>query len=322
MASADFLVPDRDAAVAMVQRALGFGEPKPRLSSGGPGRGFQVTFCRPHRSLRQSPTLVELIEAASLDPALPLSNVVPNVAGLAARQGDRPLKTHGAPVASSSLDELIERVRSRGLRHWVQPPSEPYPFPRLWMGITADDLADHRGGDGGLMIEVVDTRTVGLPAEVVASDASGASDLPLDDSEAGTMVRTAARAFLVDDLDHCLDELGFAFGWEPERGPEEAHGGSRRAVLGFRLPQSARIELLEPGAATEAAEFLRRWGPGVWSVRIAVTDLEAKADDLRARGTPFDRVFTGFEDPAVVLRVDPKATPGCRFEFAPLVVGR
>jgi len=114
MASADFLVPDRDAAVAMVQRVVGFGEPKPRWSWGAPGQGFRVTFCRPHRTLRQSPTLVELIEPAPVDPARPMSDVVWNVAGLAARQGDRPLKTHGAPVASSAVDDLIERVRSLG----------------------------------------------------------------------------------------------------------------------------------------------------------------------------------------------------------------
>src|SRR5205807_5679351 len=89
MASADFLVPDRDASVAMVRRVLGFGEPKPRWSWGDPGRGFRVTFCRPNRTLRQSPTLVELIEPAPVDPARPESDVVANVAGLAARQGDR-----------------------------------------------------------------------------------------------------------------------------------------------------------------------------------------------------------------------------------------
>src|SRR5207247_78849 len=90
-ASADFLVPDRDAAVAMVQRVLGIGEPKPRWSMGEPGQGFRVTFCRAHPSLAASPTLIELIEAAELDPRRSLSEVVPNVGGLAALQGDRPL---------------------------------------------------------------------------------------------------------------------------------------------------------------------------------------------------------------------------------------
>jgi Glyoxalase/Bleomycin resistance protein/Dioxygenase superfamily len=166
---------------------------------------------------------------------------------------------------------------------------------------------------------------VGLPPEVVASDARDASDAtgtgdePLNDDTAGTMVRTAARVFLVDDLDRSLAELALAFGWEPERGPARSDDGSRRAVLGFRLPQSARVELLEPAEGTEAGAYLRAWGPGVWSIRIAVTDLDAKADDLRARGTPFARVRTGFDDLPVILQVDPQATPACRFEFGPVV---
>ena len=316
LASADFLVPDRDAAVAMVQRALGFGEPKPRWSAGGDGKGFRVTFCRPHPNLRQSPTLVELIEPAPLDPALPLSDVVANVAGLSAAQGARPVKTHGTPVASSSVEEMIERVRSLGLRHWVQPGRPNYPFLRLWTGIAEDDLSDHRGGDGGLMIEVVDTQTVGLPAEALAAPPE-----PIDDSAAGTMVRTAARTFLVDDVGWSVDELAHTFGWEPEGDVTTGADGSRRAVLGFRLAQSARLELLAPAAGTEAGAFLREWGPGAWTVRIAVRDLDAKAEDLRARGTPVTRVETGFDDPPVVLRVEPAATPACRFEFAALDAG-
>lgn len=336
LASADFLVPDRDAAVAAVQRALGFGEPKPRWSMGGPGQGFRVTFCRPHPSLQQSPTLVELIEAAELDPGRPLSEVVPNVAGLAQLQGDRPLKSHGTPVASSAVDELVERVRSRGLRHWVQPSSDRYPFRRLWMGITAEDLAGYRAGtDGGLMLEVVDTATLGLPPAAFNPQPPPQPDPPAadpqppphPDSQSGGMVRTAARGFLVDDLDRALDELAEVFSWEPELGPERGEDGSRRAVLGFRLPQSARIELLSPArgsradrdtdrdADSEAGAFLDRYGPGVWHVRIAVRDLDAKADDLRDRGTPFTTARTGFENPETVVRVATAATPGCLFEF-------
>ena len=310
LASADFLVTDRDAAVAAVQRALGFVEPKPRWSRGGPASGFEVTFCRPNPSLRDSPTLVELIAPADLDAARPLAEVVPNVAGLAALQGDRPLKTHGAPVASTAVEDLIETVRSRGLRHWVQPSSDAYPFHRLWMGITADGLADYRpGGDGGLMLEVVDTATLGLPPVL-----QGLAPAP-ETTGAGSMVRTATRCFVVDGLDRRLDGLAGTFSWEPELGPEAGERGARRAVLAFRIPQSSRIELLEPAAGTTEAEFLGRFGAGVWAVRIAVHDFAAKAEDLRARGTPFREVRTGFERPETVLRVDMSATPGCLFEI-------
>ena len=313
LASADFLVPDRDAAVAAVQQALGFVEPKPRWSFGWPGRGFEVTFCRPTPALRHSPTLVELITDAPLDPSRPLTEVVPNVAGLVALQGDRPLKTHGAPVGSTDVDDLIERVRGRGLRHWVQPSSRAYPFRRLWMGINEDGLADYRTGtDGGLMLEVVDTRTLGLPEELVADTSTGGDRVPVG------MVRTSTRCFLVDDLDRSLGELAATFDWEPELGPETSENGSRRAVLGVKIARSARIELVQPGRGTDEVAYLTRFGPGVWAVRIAVSDLGAKAGDLRARGTPYTEVRTGFERPQTVLRVDTAATPGCLFEFEPV----
>jgi len=280
LASADFLVPDRDAAVAMVQQVLGLGEPNPRWSHGGPGWGHRVTFCRAHPSFAQSPTLIELIEPTDVDTHRPLGEVVPNVAGLAELQGNRPLKTHGAPVASSSVEELIERVRVRGIRHWVQPGTDAYAFERLWIGITAEQLAGYRPeADGGLMLEVVPTATLGLPPEAYEPPTEIGNDTAHD--VAGAMVRTAARVFFVDDLERSLDALGNLCAWEPERGP-----------------------------------FLARWGPGVGPVRIAVHDLDTLAADLRARGTPFREVRTGFEEPETVLRVDPAATPACCFEFA------
>jgi len=181
------------------------------------------------------------------------------------------------------------------------------------MGITEDGLADYRtGGDGGLMLEVVDTRTLGLPEALLTG-----TEPPNDPVPVG-MVRTSTRCFLVDDLDRSLRELVDAFAWEPELEPERSENGSRRAVLGFKVAQSARIELLQPARDTDEGTFLERFGPGVWAVRIAVHDLGAKADDLRARGTLCAEVATGFERRATLLRVDPAATPGCLFEFEPV----
>jgi hypothetical protein len=298
--------------VAAVQRALGFTPPKARWSHGEAGQGFRVTFCRPNPSFVQSPTLIELIEPAPLDPGRPLGEVVPNVHGLVELQRDRPLKTHGAPIAASRVDDLVESVRSKGVRHWVQPGRSGFPFLRLWIGITAEALSGYQpDDDGGLMLEVVDTATLGLPADALLTDPPTPADLA-----PGTMVRTLSRGFLVEDLDRTLDCLMKTFDWEPEQPPDRADDGSRRAVLGFTLGQSARIEVLQPAGDREETEFLRRYGPGIWHARIGVHGLEEKAEDLRVRGTPFRVVHTGFAEPDVVLRVEPTVIPGCLFEFA------
>jgi hypothetical protein len=130
------------------------------------------------------------------------------------------------------------------------------------------------------------------------------------------MVRTVARCFLVSDLDRSLAQIFDTFGWEAdavERGPRGA-----RALLRFRLAQSAHVELLAPAAGSEEATFLESWSPGVWAVRIGVADLDAKAADLGARGTSYQVIETGFADPPRVLRVDMAATPGCLYEFSQL----
>jgi hypothetical protein len=309
LAVADYLVADLDASVTALHGTLGIEPPKPSWYSGGPGTGSRNTFCRVNRSRLDAPTVIGLMETAELDQARPQSDVMPHVVGLAALQGSRPFRTHGAPVAAPGMEELIESLCRRGIRHWVQPPSQIYPFQRVWMGIT-DGWGDYRpDGDGGLLLELVERDALGLPPEAYGAAA------PADDAPDGSMLSIVSRGFLVADLARSLDQLAETFGWRPEQGPERALDGSRRAVLGFRMARSARIELIEPAGAREEAEFLRQWGPGVWHTRIAVKNLDAKAEDLRSRGTTFREVQTGFSAPELVLRVDPTDTPGCLFEF-------
>ena len=119
LGSADFLVPSRAAAVAAAQSALGFPAPRPQWSSGEPGRGFSVTFMRPHKSLAVSPTLLEVIAVEELAPdADPRAGIV-NIRAMSELQGDRPVKTHGVVVGTSQIEEIIERIRSDGRRHWI-----------------------------------------------------------------------------------------------------------------------------------------------------------------------------------------------------------
>ena len=120
------------------------------------------------------------------------------------------------------------------------------------------------------------------------------------------MVRIVAREYLVDDLDDTLRVLERNLRWAPASVLEQ--DGARGAVMPFRAPRSARLELLEPTGPGRVAEAYEQVGAGAWTIRISVVDVEAKADDLAARGTPFT-LESG------VLRPDPERTLQVPFEF-------
>jgi len=57
----------------------------------------------------------------------------------------------------------------------------------------------------------------------------------------------------------------------------------RRAVFRFKVPYSAELEVLERVTSGEVKDSLDTWGPGSWAILIAVNDVDAKAEDLRAQ---------------------------------------
>jgi hypothetical protein len=141
---------------------------------------------------------------------------------------------------------------------------------------------------------------------------------PLPDPEflPGSMVRVLRRSWIVEDLGSTLSALDRNLDWQPRIGPETlAAIGCRRAIFGFSHPRSAELELLEPIAAGEVKDSLDAWGPGSWTIRIGVNNIEAKAEDLRRRGTAFE-TRTPPDDARPILRVDtgPLGVPGL-FEF-------
>ena len=75
-----------------------------------------------------------------------------------------------------------------------------------------------------------------------------------------------------------------------------------------RVPRSARLELVQPKGAGRAADAYAELGPGAWTVRVSVVDLDAKAADLAQRGTR--HVIESGR-----LRPDPAETLNVPFEF-------
>src|SRR5262249_15277486 len=149
----------------------------------------------------------------------------------------------------------------------IDPVTAELPFPRLFLGMTADDLTGYDSAvDGGLFVEVV-------PFDVVNARAA-----PVAPLVPGTMVRIVARTFLLADLDATLAALRCTLGW-PDHIDIEMRPDGRRVVLAPTLPESASLELVEPTGG-RLGDFYDRYGAGPHAVRIGVRGLEVKLEEL------------------------------------------
>src|SRR5262245_2668983 len=220
---------------------------------------------------------------APLDPAIDPALTLPFLPGLLAAQGHRPWKTHANELATSDIGSVAARLRRNGCRFHAMPSTDAIPYTRLWLGWTSDEPGAYQPDvDGGLRSETCETG--GLRQGPTLWEPPPDPELP-----PGSMVRVLRRSWIVEDLRSTLSALEQNLGWQPRLGPEiDAAIGCRRAVFGFVHPRSAELELLEPTAAGEVKDSLDAWGPGSWTIRIGVNDLDAKAEDLQRRGTAFE----------------------------------
>lgn len=309
--SADLMVPDPDATAAVLVKALGVKE-HPGWRQGFGNHSYVAWFLRVHPSLAVAPTRLE--PQGHLDVENPSDPFFePYLNSLIDFQGPaRPIKTHATVLVTRRFGELVERLVRRRLPFRIAPRSPEMPFDRLWVGVTPENPRYSPEVDGGLCVEILPIEPLQMPAETFQVPPPAPRD-----AAPGEMVRIVSRAFLVRDLDKTLRRLSTNLDWEPA-GPVEVieDEGYRRARMAFALPHSATVELIEPVRwSSETGTFLHTWGPGPYAIRIAVNGLEAKADDLEARGTGFS---WRPESPAVGNRrivVDPVALDGVLIEF-------
>jgi hypothetical protein len=306
LCNAEVIVEDVAVAEKVFVEALGFPQPRPSWSNKEPGFGFTYLFARVHPSLAVSPTRIEAMALAPLDPAIDPDSTLSFLPKLLAAQGSRPWKTHANEIATSDIHAVAQRLSRNDCRFHEM----PGPFTRLWLGWTAEDPGAYQPQtDGGLFIEFIETAALGKGAALW--EPQPAPDLP-----AGAMVRVMRRSWITDDIAFTLKALERNLGLRPALGPVlDTELGAHRAVYRFSHPRSAELEVLEPLSAGEIRESLDAWGPGSWAIRIGVTNVLAKADDLRRRGTPFEARLGAHNE--IVLRVDTGAmdVPGI-FEFA------
>ena len=307
--NAEVIVDDVALAERVFVETLGFPEPRPSWSGKVPGYGFTWLFARVHPSLKVSPTRIEAMAVAPLDPAIDPRLTIPFLPQLLAAQGDRPWKTHANELASSDIDGVAARLERNGCRFYPMPRSDVAPFMRLWLGWTADEPGKYQpDDDGGLFLEICETAALIQSSDFF--DLAPEPQLP-----AGAMVRVLRRSWLVEDLHDTLSALDRNLGLRPAVEPDtDDYLGSRRAVFRFAHPRSAELELLEPVAPGDAKDSIDAWGPGAWAIRIAVNDLEAKCDDLRRRGTCFERRSDSKDGATLLVDTGPLGVPGL-FEF-------
>lgn len=312
--SADMMVPDPDGMAELLVAKLGI-HGHPRWRQAFADHPYIAHFLRVHKSLAISPTRIEpqwhLDKPNHGDPMFH-----DFLESLKAYQGaHRPMLTHSIVLTlpSARLSVLVDKLVRRKQRFRLAQITPDMPFDRLWLGVTPEDPRYEPSVDGGLCIEVMANEPLQLPAETFAVPAP-----QVVDPQPGQMIRVSARGYLVRDLDDTLRRVSANLDWEPV-GPVQALGeeGYRKATMGFGLANSATLDVIEATKwSSDAGRYLHAWGPGPYYIRIAVHGLQAKAEDLRARGTR----FTWVESSQAVggrslIRVDPADVRGQVFEF-------
>jgi hypothetical protein len=306
--TADVMVADPDAlASAFVERLGVLTHPNWRQAFAD--HPYVAWFLRVHRSLAVAPTRIEpqghLDRPNRGDPDFPVY-----LRSIAEFQGpDRPMKTHATVLITQHIDRVVRGLERRRVPFRIAPMTPDMPWERLWTGVTPESPLYSPQWDAGLCVEILPMWPLQIP------DAVFTAPDPVD-PEPGSLVRVVAKEYLVRDLDDALRRLDRYLDWEPMGPVEEFPGaGFRRARMGFALPHSATVDLIQPTEwSSETGRYLHTWGPGGYTIRIAVHELAAKAADLDDRGTAFTTVAESEIGPTR-LRVDPQQLEGVRVEL-------
>jgi hypothetical protein len=293
MTTVSVLIDDISSGVDELCRTIGI--PMPRPQSYRSGTGVEAVFMRVHPKYAVAPTFLELITPGEGDGP----GAIP-VGPIADRHGSRSIKWHATELAmpEAELHDLADHLDRLGVPLGFFPPDRR---DRFFLGGSPGSRDYDPTADSGLLIEAGRSGHLWLPEEAFTAPA----DIP-PDATPDTMVRIVAREYLVTDLGTTLGIFERHLRWVASEVSDE--DGCRRAVLAFSTPRSARLELVEPTGPGPVGSAYEELGPGAWTIRVSVVDVDAKADDLARRGTPFTRHGGS-------LRPDPAYTLGVPFEF-------
>ena len=288
--SADLCVPSVEQSLSAFIDKLGLPQPGPGAFVKFPNENWDVVFALVNKAFATAPTRLEIIG--------PLLDEPRGGRRIFDDQAPRRWRTHATVVATPDIGALAERVRSRGLRAWLQPQDEEVPFDKLWVGAVPGDIADYQpSADFGFRFEFIPSNSSAFAPKLF--------ETPTDTPRPGEtgFRRIRHRAFLVSDIDATLRGLEENFGWEPT-GPvrDEPSRGYRFADMSANHAHGAGLRLVQPtNPDTAVAADLASQGPGPYTITISVFDLDATAADLTARGTKFTRLEAGRAEPAAII---------------------
>lgn len=277
LASADVWVDDVRAALRRMERGFGLGGAGNVELSRFPAYGVEWVFY-PVEPTGVATTKLEVI-GTDRD-AVPDRNRAdyPHMVEFGVEQGARSARFHALVIKTLALDDLLERLRSRGARFRLDPATPQIPRPRLFMGFDQDGGAAYDPGfDGGLRLEFWEPYPHERPASPPVARRTRAIPAPF---------YIEARAMLVADVKNSIDQLERFYGWEPVRTWTAA--GEDAAEWAFDDPGSSLLQVVSPASAHgRLARELGRCGSGAWVIRFADSDLRARRDALSSAGMRF-----------------------------------
>jgi hypothetical protein len=285
MFSADLMVDDTVKTANLLVERLGLPAWRPTWTDSSIDA---LLYLRAYHPFSQaSPTLIELIQPSAKLPACQ------------AQHPDRPVKTHATVLVTSTFDAVTTNLAEKGIRNYSMPdPGDG--LSRLFPGIEGFEVGSPANTydpatDGHLYLEIISWKGTSL---------AGREPIAIDVPPGG-ITRVVARTHLVPDIDESLSRLVEILDWsEAKRMPSEADG-LRYARLQPRLAGSAALELVEASHPSgRHGDFYARWGPGPHAMRLGVRGLDAKADDLRRRATPFTAELSPSGEPILLVGAD------------------
>jgi hypothetical protein len=199
----------------------------------------------------------------------------------------RPNISHVTALGTGSqgeVDEIIEILTSRNVAHIAC-------INNVYIGLVEDNgrIYYDPAVDGNTLLEFANSvgDFPGLTVPPVMPAQPQEVQLP-----EGTLVRPLARVQLVQSAAATIDRLRAICDFPDDDQLEYVDGdGYRSIVIKPNHPLSAVWELLEPaGGDSRSGQALANYGPGVWTVRLGVSGLGAKLDDLNRRGTRWQYV--------------------------------